>query len=209
MKLFSETDQLYNCLQSLIFEQKLLCHEAAGSTLSANRLRQRLMIARRYFVAMARHIPAENCRQAPKNILYGQKKNVRRYVHSIYKIQIELVLQHILHLYTIITYLRLIFKQSNVNLYNVSIKLGLLPIIHTCFHCTFTCIQYIFSVSVVKCEISYFLNHYILFIIYKIFIYQTIFLDFLTFIYGLSLLLENIFKTLFFQKKLLLFFQFN
>ena len=55
-----ESNELTACIQSLIKEQKTLCHEVANSTLSATRLRQRLVIARRYFTALSRHKPQEN-----------------------------------------------------------------------------------------------------------------------------------------------------
>ncbi|CAD6227584.1 GSCOCG00001264001-RA-CDS [Cotesia congregata] len=48
------------CIQSLIKEQTALCHEVANSTLSSTRLRQRLVVARRYFTALSRHKPQEN-----------------------------------------------------------------------------------------------------------------------------------------------------
>ncbi|XP_049844846.1 E3 ubiquitin-protein ligase HERC2 [Schistocerca gregaria] len=72
-----KTEQLYSCLESLIFEQKRLCHEAASSTLSAVRLRQRLMVAKRYFVALTRHSPSENMRPVHKGVSHGLKKDVR------------------------------------------------------------------------------------------------------------------------------------
>nr|CAD7453261.1 unnamed protein product [Timema tahoe] len=52
-------------MRSLNFEQKELCYEAANSTLSATRFRQRLLIAHRYFVALGRHLPPENNHQPP------------------------------------------------------------------------------------------------------------------------------------------------
>ena len=36
-----------------------MCYEVANSTLSATRLRQRLVVARRYFMALSRHKPQE------------------------------------------------------------------------------------------------------------------------------------------------------
>ncbi|XP_043274810.1 E3 ubiquitin-protein ligase HERC2 isoform X2 [Venturia canescens] len=48
------------CIESSIREQRVLCHEVANSTLSATRLRQRLIVARRYFTALSRYKPHEN-----------------------------------------------------------------------------------------------------------------------------------------------------
>ncbi|XP_063244096.1 E3 ubiquitin-protein ligase HERC2 isoform X2 [Bacillus rossius redtenbacheri] len=53
-------NQLQMCMRSLNFEQKELCYEAANSTLSATRFKQRLMIAHRYFVALGRHLPPDS-----------------------------------------------------------------------------------------------------------------------------------------------------
>ncbi|XP_034934449.1 E3 ubiquitin-protein ligase HERC2 [Chelonus insularis] len=55
----SSSDWL-NCIESLIKEQTTLCHEVANSTLSSIRLRQRVVVARRYFTALSRHKPQEN-----------------------------------------------------------------------------------------------------------------------------------------------------
>ncbi|KAK0097381.1 hypothetical protein PV326_002182 [Microctonus aethiopoides] len=56
----SSSHEWINCIESLIKEQTSLCHEVANSTLSSTRLRQRLVIARRYFTALSRHKPQEN-----------------------------------------------------------------------------------------------------------------------------------------------------
>lgn len=48
---------LKECIELLIKEQRKLCHEVANSTLSAIRLRQRLVVARRYFTALSRDKP--------------------------------------------------------------------------------------------------------------------------------------------------------
>ncbi|KAL2717183.1 E3 ubiquitin-protein ligase HERC2 [Vespula squamosa] len=48
---------LTECIELLIKEQRKLCHEVANSTLSAIRLRQRLVVARRYFTALSRDKP--------------------------------------------------------------------------------------------------------------------------------------------------------
>lgn len=50
---------LTTCIKLLIKEQRKLCYEVANNTLSAIRLRQRLVIARRYFMAHSRHKPQE------------------------------------------------------------------------------------------------------------------------------------------------------
>ncbi|XP_048589232.1 E3 ubiquitin-protein ligase HERC2 isoform X2 [Nematostella vectensis] len=47
--------QLQEALQALVFEQHELASQAAGTTLSAMRLRQRLAILGRYFIALSRH----------------------------------------------------------------------------------------------------------------------------------------------------------
>ncbi|XP_076233389.1 E3 ubiquitin-protein ligase HERC2 [Calliopsis andreniformis] len=54
---------LTTCINLLIKEQKKLCYEVGSSTLSATRLRQRLVVVRRYFTALSRHKPQE-----PKDI---------------------------------------------------------------------------------------------------------------------------------------------
>ncbi|XP_053987984.1 E3 ubiquitin-protein ligase HERC2 isoform X2 [Hylaeus volcanicus] len=50
---------LTTCIDLLIKEQRKLCYEVANSTLSATRLKQRLVLARRYFTALSRHKPQE------------------------------------------------------------------------------------------------------------------------------------------------------
>ncbi|XP_011304625.1 E3 ubiquitin-protein ligase HERC2 [Fopius arisanus] len=50
---------------TLIRDQTLLCNEVANSTLSSTRLRQRLVIARRYFTALSRHKPQEEKKSLP------------------------------------------------------------------------------------------------------------------------------------------------
>ena len=47
-------DQLQEVLQGLIFEQRELASQAAGTTLSAMRLQQRLAVLGRYFIALSR-----------------------------------------------------------------------------------------------------------------------------------------------------------
>ncbi|XP_048506982.1 E3 ubiquitin-protein ligase HERC2 isoform X2 [Athalia rosae] len=50
---------LTTCIESLISEQRTRCYEVANSTLFATRLKQRLVVARRYFSALSRHKPHE------------------------------------------------------------------------------------------------------------------------------------------------------
>jgi len=71
-------EQLQSCVRSLNYEQKILCNEAASSTLSACRLRQRLMIAQRYFVALGRHLPPDNSRPLTKTSSSGSSGDQRR-----------------------------------------------------------------------------------------------------------------------------------
>lgn len=54
------SNELTCCIELLIEEQRNLCHEVANSTLSAIRLRQRLVVARRYFTALSRHKTQES-----------------------------------------------------------------------------------------------------------------------------------------------------
>lgn len=72
---FLAAKELTSCIESLIKEQRNLCHEVANSTLSATRLRQRLVIARRYFTALSRHKPRENKENvvAPKSAVKIEK----------------------------------------------------------------------------------------------------------------------------------------
>lgn len=48
-------NHLQEALQALIFEQHELASQAAGTTLSAIRLQQRLAVLGRYFIALSRH----------------------------------------------------------------------------------------------------------------------------------------------------------
>ncbi|XP_039287848.1 E3 ubiquitin-protein ligase HERC2 [Nilaparvata lugens] len=50
-------DDLKACVKSLNLEQSELCQSVSGSALSACRLRQRLAVCHRYFVAFGRHLP--------------------------------------------------------------------------------------------------------------------------------------------------------
>ncbi|CAB0032033.1 unnamed protein product [Trichogramma brassicae] len=68
--------ELTSCIEALIKEQRNLCHEVANSTLSAIRLRQRLVIAHRYFTALSRYEPQEikELSTVPKTFVKTQKK---------------------------------------------------------------------------------------------------------------------------------------
>ena len=63
--------QLREALQALIFEQRELASQAAGTTLSAMRLQQRLAVLGRYFIALSRDKEIKK----PKNL---QGKGVQR-----------------------------------------------------------------------------------------------------------------------------------
>ncbi|XP_042876756.1 E3 ubiquitin-protein ligase HERC2-like isoform X6 [Penaeus japonicus] len=54
-----ESSDLKKCLDVLVKEQRLMCLEAASTTLSASRLQQRFMVAHRYLVALKRARPPE------------------------------------------------------------------------------------------------------------------------------------------------------
>ena len=56
-------DQLREALQGLIFEQRELASQAAGTTLSAMRLQQRLAVLGRYFIALSREREASNSKR--------------------------------------------------------------------------------------------------------------------------------------------------
>lgn len=51
---FSDLDQLHEFIQSLNYEQKSICCDAANSTLSSTRLHYKLTILKRYFIALNR-----------------------------------------------------------------------------------------------------------------------------------------------------------
>ncbi|XP_014251481.1 E3 ubiquitin-protein ligase HERC2 isoform X1 [Cimex lectularius] len=59
-------DDLLNSLHSLHYEQRELCRFVAGSSLSSCRLRQRLMVCHRYFVALGRQRPQETVKKDDK-----------------------------------------------------------------------------------------------------------------------------------------------
>ncbi|XP_033632375.1 E3 ubiquitin-protein ligase HERC2-like [Asterias rubens] len=54
-----DASQLKECLHLLLQEQNQLLREAALSTLSSVRLRQRLVVLERYFIALSRHCPEQ------------------------------------------------------------------------------------------------------------------------------------------------------
>lgn len=66
---------LVECIDLLIKEQRKLCHEVGNSTLSSTRLEQRLVVARRYLMALVRHKPQETKEipMAPKPAVKLQK----------------------------------------------------------------------------------------------------------------------------------------
>ena len=55
-----DASQLKACLHSLLHEQQQLLRDASLSTLSSIRLRQRLVVLERYFIALLRHSPEQN-----------------------------------------------------------------------------------------------------------------------------------------------------
>ena len=59
---FSDITKLTECLQSVIHEQQRVCTDAAGTTLSLQRLQQQLTVLERYYIALARHRPPEGVR---------------------------------------------------------------------------------------------------------------------------------------------------
>ncbi len=54
-----DSEELTDCLRSLIHEQQQLCGEASGTTLSSVRLMQRLVVLERYFTGLSRHKPQQ------------------------------------------------------------------------------------------------------------------------------------------------------
>ena len=55
----ADIPHLKECLHLLLKEQNQLLREAALSTLSSIRLRQRLVVLERYFIALSRHCPEQ------------------------------------------------------------------------------------------------------------------------------------------------------
>lgn len=75
-------EDLINSLSSLHYEQRELCRFVAGSALSSCRLRQRLMVAHRYFVALGRQKPSDSAKFSDKTTIIktpvtNQKKSPR------------------------------------------------------------------------------------------------------------------------------------
>ncbi|CAH1402584.1 unnamed protein product [Nezara viridula] len=77
-------EDLLASLSSLHYEQRELCRFIAGSALSSCRLRQRLMISHRYFVALGRQRPSEPTKYCDKsqshqakNSLFITEKNIK------------------------------------------------------------------------------------------------------------------------------------
>ena len=54
-----DSAKLEECLHSIIFEQRQLSSDAAGTTLSSIRLQQRIMVLHRYLTALAHHMPTK------------------------------------------------------------------------------------------------------------------------------------------------------
>ncbi|XP_042217246.1 E3 ubiquitin-protein ligase HERC2-like isoform X2 [Homarus americanus] len=67
---------LKKCLDALVKEQRLMCLEAASTTLSASRLQQRFMVAHRYLVALKRARPPETKPGEPVGKKKPQTANV-------------------------------------------------------------------------------------------------------------------------------------
>ncbi|XP_071496413.1 E3 ubiquitin-protein ligase HERC2-like [Diadema antillarum] len=73
-----DVSELQSCLTSLITEQRDLLAQAALSTLSSVRLRQRLVILERYFVALARQSPEQKAAIIGKAPEKGAVKKVEQ-----------------------------------------------------------------------------------------------------------------------------------
>lgn len=59
---FPDVGELKECLSVLVKEQQALAMQAATSTLSALRLRQRLVVLERYFIALNRAVAQESAK---------------------------------------------------------------------------------------------------------------------------------------------------
>lgn len=57
---FLDVNELKECLSVLVKEQQALAIQSATTTLSALRLKQRLVILERYFIALSRTVFQEN-----------------------------------------------------------------------------------------------------------------------------------------------------
>ena len=76
------------CVESLSYEQRQLCESVAGSTLSTCRLRQRLAVTSRYFLALGRHFPSDSTKPDIKKVfVFSDSINTKkRFVkHCIFK----------------------------------------------------------------------------------------------------------------------------
>lgn len=63
--MFVGVKELEACVESLAHEQRQVCENVAGSTLSMCRLRQRLAVTYRYFLALGRHSPTDSVKAEP------------------------------------------------------------------------------------------------------------------------------------------------
>lgn len=82
-------DQLREALQVLIFEQHKLAGQAAGTTLSAMRLKQRLAVLGRYFIALSRQkqsLMTEEKQEVTRREATTSRKVKTRLVNRWYKI---------------------------------------------------------------------------------------------------------------------------
>lgn len=73
MRAYTGTKELEACVQALAQEQRRVCESVAGSTLSLSRLRQRLAVTYRYFLALGRHHPSDSVKlnsDANKQLLH-------------------------------------------------------------------------------------------------------------------------------------------
>ncbi|XP_073987726.1 E3 ubiquitin-protein ligase HERC2 isoform X1 [Rhodnius prolixus] len=79
-----KTEDLISCLSSLHCEQRELCRLVGGSALSSCRLRQRLMVSHRYFVALGRHRPTANSSEGSLKVANKRKitPSVKGFVSS-------------------------------------------------------------------------------------------------------------------------------
>lgn len=69
-------DKLREVLQGLIFEQQELASQAAGTTLSAMRLQQRLAVLGRYFIALSREREANTAKSVKRKSVKEEKQHV-------------------------------------------------------------------------------------------------------------------------------------
>lgn len=73
--LFSASKQLEDCVSSLNLEQRLLCGNAAGTTLSAKRLVQRLVVFQRYFIALGQYYPSDHTKSNTEKLSLPSNHN--------------------------------------------------------------------------------------------------------------------------------------